>query len=1273
MSYYNPSRRLSEWAAASLSPYIKLENETDAQAGQTQSNPQTFSNLSVGLWSGNVELKDLELRPEAFETFLNGSDDESCNTSSYCGSSSVQIKWKVIQGSIDSVKVQIPWKSLLVGSAYSSSKQSAEETSQEEGKNKEEGGEEDPVQAGCTLVNIQGVKLLIGYEIIHHDPFLKALQNQNQQHNCDNSQSSLGESENVKPPDKENHLQEKIRAEKNRILQSAERNILAGLDPFPPSLMEGLQSIMTASIQSGMQSAIAKCSTQIQQPRAKGDSGSIDDGNASLDTVSKTKDTYRSRMENYLSSTIKSLLWRVFDSLSLSVTQVQLSVRCYSHYDKDFASIKSKERVKSEGGKGAHDTTEEATKQQPQKQNARKRDYRRKRPSELIREFSSTKFRQRRSTLSTQTEEAVEGNIACNDDSSIKEDPSIWAREGQIEFGLTLDQFDLRPGPLAHEAPTGDSNDDADTAAQLGPSALKLVQLRGVGVFLQRKHDTTTLRGDGLGEGAAEGIHTGWTLDWNGMHDDDYIVAPTNIQASCKVYRNASGSLTVGLDSSSTQKEEGGSPDAHSKMSSSIITSGSKGSVTTKRRGKREKRRTLDLPGSEISVNHAGAMIKGRPGQSIMSRTAPTTATAEGPTRGDHRMNRINVTGDDLLPHRIELSLEMGHIRSTLSPRQIFLLHSLTSSMTRMKRGRPRTTIRAAQAHDKALLEQMAEEGQSMLAWEEKIYREVPALRTNRSHHSKRSLPGVVASWWKYALYSVVDEMQQRKMLLDKCRGDISSFVRRRTFLSRDEDYQRVYGWKKQSKMRKEYISLYTLANSQAGGQPSAVPADNAATAAAKLRLEQLEEELSVERILLLKNVARAASIRHAREDSALILSPADAYYCFPPNSYPKGAAEGTRTSLLPSPSSSPPPQEADDIMSRFYELEKSTVTLRKRQGSTVSEKTTISPEGGLSFSANLHLSGFSLAVCETHEKVSTKADPEYGNAVEAVGKQSPSDDISCLTGFSDDDDSKTPKQVMGDSPFDPLCHFWPATRHGLCCEPIMIIHVADIRLSAQKVTVDNLRPPHTESEFWVGGILLQAPDSQQQTLFSLGSIQSEGTMARSVSPFSASSTTDLPVRPTGISGQFGLNTANVNIGSAEISIGWSWLEVMKRFALANQDISPSKATVPLEGEDLLAEAFSNHQMKIPANRVPLTIDFDKLKLTIPVHHDGINTDKTSLFFVASAKHLQAKFGNARLQEEGQGETIGASDDDFHGSNGNVVSVPASQVEGMGLCIHLLL
>ena len=61
------------------------------------------------------------------------------------------------------------------------------------------------------------------------------------------------------------------------------------------------------------------------------------------------------------------------------------------------------------------------------------------------------------------------------------------------------------------------------------------------------------------------------------------------------------------------------------------------------------------------------------------------------------------------------------------------------------------------------------------------------------------------------------------------------------------------------------------------------------------------------------------------------------------------------------------------------------------------------------------------------------------------------------------------------------------------------------------------------------------------------------------------------------------------------------------------------------------------------------------------------------MFFVASAKHLQAKFGNARLQEEGQGETIGASDDDFHGSNGNVVSVPASQVEGMGLFIHLLL
>ncbi len=71
-----------------------------------------------------------------------------------------------------------------------------------------------------------------------------------------------------------------------------------------------------------------------------------------------------------------------------------------------------------------------------------------------------------------------------------------------------------------------------------------------------------------------------------------------------------------------------------------------------------------------------------------------------------------NFSEDSLLaPHQIEVSLEMGHVQSSLSPRQIFQIHSLSSSMIRMKHGRPQTTIHDAWAHDRALIERMAKEG----------------------------------------------------------------------------------------------------------------------------------------------------------------------------------------------------------------------------------------------------------------------------------------------------------------------------------------------------------------------------------------------------------------------------------------------------------------------------------------------------------------------------------------------------------------------------------
>jgi hypothetical protein len=107
--YYNPSQRLSEWAAASLSPYIQLENE----GGQNER-----SHLSVGLWSGYVQLKNVKLRPEAFDKILNPSDNDNTGYNEY----GAKIRWKIVRGTINDISVRIPWKRLLVGSSSSSTR-----------------------------------------------------------------------------------------------------------------------------------------------------------------------------------------------------------------------------------------------------------------------------------------------------------------------------------------------------------------------------------------------------------------------------------------------------------------------------------------------------------------------------------------------------------------------------------------------------------------------------------------------------------------------------------------------------------------------------------------------------------------------------------------------------------------------------------------------------------------------------------------------------------------------------------------------------------------------------------------------------------------------------------------------------------------------------------------------------------------------------------------------------------------------------------------------
>jgi len=1187
MTSYNPSKRLSEYAAALLSPYIKLEKQHHDQT--------PAPSLSVGLWSGNVELNNVEIRPEAIEQFLNSCDDDGGDGNN--GSpKTAQIKWKLRRGRVDSVKIQIPWKSLLVGSACSSTKGGSKT---ERGNNNKtcgmrgDGEDDEPACASLsTTINIEGVTLLLGYEIIFHDPLLNALQHQHQ-----NDQSCSSSSEDDVRLADEDHLRVKIRQEKNRILQTAERRLLVGLDPFPPSLMEELHSLVRSSIQSGgpLTSSIKKSMTSLQSshPTNNDDSASFYTPYTQDTTSSTTTKGYLARMENYLSSTLKSLLWRVFDSLSLSVTHVQLSVVGHSHYDKDHASLLRRESAVKAGGK----STDEKQRQQQQQNSRPTKEVGSKRDCRYLgRRFDKheplCRLRRDVSRRSNGTVEdkkhGDENNVNHSRNSDVVakivvEDPSIWSREGQVEVGVTLDRLDVRPG---------DSQSDS--------GALKLIQFREMGVFLRRIRPQ--IFGDGWAQydDAAEadaGGHTGRNLVWKYTNDDDFVIMPTTFSATCKVHRNVSGSIEAGSVTSSTPpKEQESSSVDHFDTSSAGTSLGSRGTVTTRRRGKRDKRQrstAADLSTSTQPVPLAldpdirdPAQSLNRPVHSVMSITTPSPQTT--------RTEIANFSEDSLLaPHQLEVSLEMGHVRSSLSPRQIFLIHSLSSSMTRIKRGRPHTTIRDAWAYDRALIEHMDEEGQSMMAWENRIHRQLPSMRSHLSRHSTRTLPGVISSWWKYAYFNVVSEIRQRKRLRGRS-GDRTS-----TAWSKTSSTLTRLNFDSQSKIRREYIDLYLSAYSSIG------PEDEAPTSDTSFRLAKMEDELAVERLLLLKNVARAASVRHAQTQEHL--NPAEKYYNFFPN-YRSIDSAGNVVELPQKldgggmhPQISLPPglhfPEARASLTASGKHDAGGHTMHDR---SVTKQSFVRDQNRghyLSFSADI--SGFSLALCDFLNVKTTKVEAHYGGFDQYYNSYL-ADDVSTLTGFSDDE-SKTARHTSIGDTFDPLTQFWSTTRHGFNCEPILLMHMAGIVLSARRREIDAFQPPQLNSAFSVGGISLQIPP--QQILFCLGNISRE------------SNASDPSI---GVLGQCSSLSNSIVVGPAEASVDWDWLEKIMRFASINKDVRPVGATAALEYEDLLVR------------RTATSLEFDVLSLTIPLHHAITDYRSDKQYLIATSDHFHVKTVNPR-------------------------------------------
>ena len=1144
--YYNPSKRLSEWAAALLSPYIKLENDggaaaasgsggsADDNASHDATTPPSSSSqaLSVGLWSGFVELKNVELRPEALEQFLNsGDDDDGHHGDHSSGDYTTKIRWKLIQGNIDSVKIQIPWKSILVGSMYSSSKPSGEGITLHQREDEDniqneavpsntsgESGEDEAAlssQTGCTTIYIQGVRLRLGYEVIHSDPLLNTWQQRQPQHESKNLSESYS-SEGLLSP-LEDQLREKIREEKNRILQIAERRLRAGVDPFPPSLMDGLNSLTSSSA----------VETRIKKPAPP--------------NATSNPTTYLSRVENYLSSTIKSLIWRLFGSLSLSVVQVQISVVGQSHYDKYPTGAPPSPRG-----------------------NIKKR-RRSQHPDGLRNET-------RRSSCGTALDHG-------NDERNYRNRYPSDVQEGEVEVGVTLNRLDVRPEALPN--PRNRIQSSSESVVK------KHIAFRGVGVFVRRVPAMTGVGGTEKDD-AAGGIEVLWN---DSVHEDDYVVLPMDIAAPCKVYRHCSGK----------------SPNKEGKFLDAAGTStGSDATISTRRRGKRDK-------AQKVSVGI-------RPLPSVVDGTLPTKYTISKQQCLDSVSNATSkaTTSADFSP-RLEIKVSVGHVRSSFSPRQLFLLHSLSTSMERIKNGRPVTTIRAAKLSDKKLYARMAEEGQCVMAWDDHIYRAVPSLRSCfSSRRTIRSLPRVTSFWWKYAYVNVVSEITHRKRLLGMCRERNRS----RSILSRTtHSDQTSCSLAKQSRIREEYIHLYLSSRNT-----TAVPTEEATLTDVNSRLEQIEDQMSVEQILLLRNVACAAAIHRASSESA----PGQAadhpsssnvmYHTFSPNSH-ANEVENMFTPQhplgLPSDGSlNSQKLERRDDSTKSHATDSIIGVAVKRYADACSSHNTIDgtsesqPNGVLSFSAKVFVAGFSLALCDFSSDSSMK-DAQASEAEQC--DQITPDDISALTGFSDDD-SKTPIQLSaGGTSFDPLHRFWSATRHGWDCSLIMLMHIVDVAFSVRSQEDDDLNPIHVKSEFSLGGIsVMSGHGPQQQTILCVGCIPCEKPR-RGVGKNSI-----------GVSGRLFDSSYSINICSAEVKVDWGWFGIIQRFASTNKDIIPVWA---------LATQPPGHRGGIVSGNLSRKNSFRSLgigemSLTAPLAAvSATNDSNEEQLLVATTKHVHITRG----------------------------------------------
>lgn len=929
-----------------------------------------------------------------------------------------------------------------------------------------------------------------------------------------------------------------LREKKNRILQTAERRLLAGLDPFPPSLTESLQNDIQFVLKSSMEQSMS------EHPQTN----SPDENPCNNSTTN-----YRSKVENYFTSTIKSLLWRTYDSLSISVTHVKMSVVGISHYDKNIRVLgKKKQHTKPADREQIHPK---------HRQRSSLHNFNRTSTGSRF-ELSSSRFistdvwdmnwepypatihtpvkqrsLSRKSALSLEKEpdddESYDNSkveIVVDDDDD--KDAAIWSREGHVEMGFILDKLEVRPGLDAE-----DHADDPD----LGPISVKHSHFCRIGAFV-RRGSLSTITAKRIRDPKTGGVPKEKKSPWHGLDQDDLVIVPTNIEVECKFYRHAvrlSDATTV--TSTRTTKDREGIRSAkmgHEKNDNGrqeqLPSDRSHSTTGTKRRGKREKCQSKQVksPFEPQSTIH----------------------TIES-----------SFTESCLLPKQLEVNCTVGHICSVISSRHMYLMSSHSQSLSRLKQGRPSTTIQSAKVYDRKLIERMAEEGQPVItALDVHMYRVLPQLRSTKySRRTLLTLPRVALSWWKYAIMSVISELKQREQLMNICsggdRGQSSSN------LTTTQKLQ--WNWNEQSRIRNEYIELYLLVNSSP--DEIAQQSTPASVFAAESRLKEIESGLPIERILLLRKVSRAASLgNNGLRSTAPVITFYD-YSSTDRQSYSIHLDQNkTRTENSP--------RLGRSNRTAMPSLSKPSSPLNKTHSNLLFLCSTVT------------ITGFSLALCELHH-----VPKRYKNEKNDDKEDMLSDDISALTGYSDisvDLSSlhQTSEQQTACERFDPSYPFWENENLKFRHEPISLLHLSDISVSVQHSFMKQ------KYRVLVGGASVHKASHSSTPVFSIGCISGSDLATPVIVPCISILT---------VCNKDSAVSTLCSMKSSLINVDWRWIQYISTFISINTETARMSNLPPLHKEQNLRKLISNTS---PASKMPLCLECESVQVTVPIDNEVI-------------------------------------------------------------------